>query len=160
MVDIFQTTFKCIFLNETVGISIKISPKFVPKGPINNIPALVQVMAWRLPGDKPLSEPMMVSSLRPQWVNTKMKKKTIIPANDISIGWKDHLVSAFVTKTPWNLIGYKDIVLPVEKIPLWIEDILISTMRIPELVERHFIWNQPLTKIIPHITGTRFCVIN
>ena len=56
-------TFKCIFLNETVRISIKISLKFVPKGPINNIPALVQIMAWRRPGNKPLSEPMMVRSL-------------------------------------------------------------------------------------------------
>ena len=35
--------------------------KFVSKGPINNIPALVQIMAWRRPGDKPLSEQMMVS---------------------------------------------------------------------------------------------------
>ena len=26
--------------------------KFVPKGPINNIPALAQIMAWRRPGDK------------------------------------------------------------------------------------------------------------
>ena len=33
--------FKCIFLNENVFISIKISLKFVPKGQINNIPALV-----------------------------------------------------------------------------------------------------------------------
>ena len=32
---------KCIFLNENVLIAIKISPKFVPKGQINNIPALV-----------------------------------------------------------------------------------------------------------------------
>ena len=32
----------------------------VPKGPINNIPALVQIMARRLPGDEPLSEPMLV----------------------------------------------------------------------------------------------------
>ena len=39
--------FKCIFVNENVGISIKISPKFIPKGAINNIPALVQIMAWR-----------------------------------------------------------------------------------------------------------------
>ena len=53
-------TCKNIFLNENVRISIKISLKFVPKGPINNIPALVQIMAWRLPGGKPLSEPMMV----------------------------------------------------------------------------------------------------
>ena len=37
--------FRCIFLNEYVWISIKISLKFVPKGPINNIPALVQIMA-------------------------------------------------------------------------------------------------------------------
>ena len=40
---------------------IKISLKFVPKGPINNIPAFVRISAWRCPGDKPLSEPMMVS---------------------------------------------------------------------------------------------------
>ena len=39
--------FKCIFLNENVWISSKISLKFVPKGPNNNIPALVQIMAWR-----------------------------------------------------------------------------------------------------------------
>ena len=38
-------TFKRIVLNENIGILIKISLKFVPKGPINNIPALVQVMA-------------------------------------------------------------------------------------------------------------------
>ena len=51
---------KRIFFNENVWISIKISLKFVPKGLINNIPALVQIMAWRRSGDKPLSEPMMV----------------------------------------------------------------------------------------------------
>ena len=68
--------FKCIFLNENVWIPIEISLKFVPKGSINNNPALFQIMAWRRPGDKPLSEPMMVSSqthicvTRPQWVNS------------------------------------------------------------------------------------------
>ena len=68
--------FKCIFLNENVWIVLKISLKFVPKVRINNIPALVQIMAWRRSGDKPLSEPMMVSLLtyicvtRPQWVNS------------------------------------------------------------------------------------------
>ena len=56
-------SFKCIFFNENVSFSIKISLKFVPKGPINNIPALVQTIAWHRPGDKPLSEPMMVSLL-------------------------------------------------------------------------------------------------
>ena len=52
--------FKYIFLNENVWIIIKISLKFVPKGPINNIPELVQIMAWRQLGDKPLSEPVVV----------------------------------------------------------------------------------------------------
>ena len=51
--------FKCIFLNENVWIPIIISLKFIPKGPINNIPALFQIMAWRRLGDKPLSKPMM-----------------------------------------------------------------------------------------------------
>ena len=54
-------SIKCIFLNEHIWISIEISLKFVPKGPNNNIPALVQIMAWRRPGDKLLSEPMMVT---------------------------------------------------------------------------------------------------
>ena len=38
--------FKCIFLNENAGMPIKISLKFVPKGPIHNITVLVQIMAW------------------------------------------------------------------------------------------------------------------
>ena len=56
-------TFKRIFMNENVRISINISLKFVPKGPINNIPALVQIMAWRRPGNKPLFKPMMINLL-------------------------------------------------------------------------------------------------
>ena len=68
-------TFKCIFLNEDVRISIKISLKFVSKAPINNIPALVQIKAWCWPGNKPLSELMMVRLLthicitRPQYID-------------------------------------------------------------------------------------------
>ena len=66
--------FNWIFSNENVWTSINILLKFVPKGQINNIPSLVQMMAWSRPSDKPLSEPMMVSSLehicvtRSQWV--------------------------------------------------------------------------------------------
>ena len=41
-------------------ISIRISLKHVRKGPIANITALVQIMAWRRIGDKPLCEPMLV----------------------------------------------------------------------------------------------------
>ena len=56
--------FKYIFLNENVWILIKISLYFVSNGSINNIQALVQIMAWCQPGDKPLSEPMMAAYMR------------------------------------------------------------------------------------------------
>ena len=81
--------FKCIFLNENLSIFIKISLKFVPNGPINNIPALVQIMAWHRSGDKPLSEPMMVSLLtyicltRPHWV----KHVGLVTETDVIQPW-------------------------------------------------------------------------
>ena len=74
--------FKCIILNVDVWIPIKISLKFVTQGPINIIPALVQIIAWRRQGDKPLSEPMMVRLpthicvTRPQWDNGIGKRNT------------------------------------------------------------------------------------
>ena len=46
-------------MNDIFFISIRISLKFVPEGPINNKTALVQVMAWRRIGDKPLPKPML-----------------------------------------------------------------------------------------------------
>ena len=53
-------TFKRIFLNENVVISIEISLKFIPQGPISYILALLQIMAWCRQGDKPLSEQMII----------------------------------------------------------------------------------------------------
>ena len=77
--------FEWIFLNENVWISINISLKFVPRCPINNIPTLVQVMAWCRPGAEPLSKPMMVRLpthicvTQPQWVkNTSMLKNEVL----------------------------------------------------------------------------------
>ena len=67
--------FQCIFRNENVWISTKTSQKFVPEFQINNIPAMVQIMAWHQLGNKPLSEVMMVRLLthmcvtRLQWVS-------------------------------------------------------------------------------------------
>ena len=78
--DILQ----CILEDENVWISIKISLKFVPKGQINNISALVQIMAYRRPGDKPLSESMTVSLLtniyvtRSQWVEYHQRQLTLL----------------------------------------------------------------------------------
>ena len=51
--------FKCIFVYENDRIPPPFSLKFIPRGPIDNKPVLVQVMAWRQQGDKPLSEPML-----------------------------------------------------------------------------------------------------
>ena len=84
--------FEGIFLNKNEWISLKISLKFVPKVRINNIPALVQIMAWRRRGDKPLSEPMMVSLLthicvtRPQWFKEAM---TIVCHKD-GMAWNSY----------------------------------------------------------------------
>ena len=100
-----EDIFKLIFLNENVLILIKISLKFVPIGPINNIPALVQVMAWRRPGGKPLSEPMMVSLLthicvtRPQWVKLVSEEKDAqkkMPRNSCDI--------VYILKSIWRCI--------------------------------------------------------
>ena len=49
------------FAYENVIISLKVSLKFVPKLPMNTFPKLVKIRARRRPGDKPLSEAMMVS---------------------------------------------------------------------------------------------------
>ena len=68
--------FKHIFFHENVLISIKISLNFVPRYPVYNIPALVQIMAWRRHGDKPLSEPIMdslpkhICVTQSQWVKS------------------------------------------------------------------------------------------
>ena len=66
--------FQMDFLEKKCMDFLKISFKFVHTVRNDNIPALVQIMAWRRPGDKPSSEPMMISLLthvcttRPQWV--------------------------------------------------------------------------------------------
>ena len=60
--------FKCIFLNDNDRIPIQISLKSVTRSPINNKPALVQVMAWCRTGDKPLPELMLA-----QFTDTYMR---------------------------------------------------------------------------------------
>ena len=89
--------FKWMFLNENVWISIDISLKFVPRGPINNILTLVQVMAWHRLGNKPLSEPMMVRLpthicvTRPQWVNVAAQIAQCPPTSVTSVlGFHKH----------------------------------------------------------------------
>ena len=88
-------TFKHIFLNENARNWIKISLKFVSKRPIYNIPALVQLMTWCQPGDKPLFEPMMVRLpthicvTRPQWVKYPSRTHTRQDHDHDSIGMQN-----------------------------------------------------------------------
>ena len=82
------------------------SLKFVPKVPINNIPALFQIMAWRRSGDKPLSEPMMVCLLthicvtQPQWVKECHPTMGRVPfqTHQKSRVSKDTLISLHVSR--------------------------------------------------------------
>ena len=113
-------TFKCILLNENVRTSIKISLKFVTKGPINNILSLVQIMAWRRLGDKPLSESMMVSLLthicitRPQWVKgvrpgghfKNVYELLNLRAPKISMLYKNQILKVWERYSVWNFKGY------------------------------------------------------
>ena len=63
MAAIQQTTISNSFSwMESFFISIQISLKFVPNGPIDNFAVLVQVMVWRRTGDKPLPEPILTQS--------------------------------------------------------------------------------------------------
>ena len=121
--------FKYIFLNENVWILIENSLKFVPKGSINNNPALCQIMAWRRPGDKPLFESMMVSSLthicvtRPQWVKLEHYRISMV----VKLNWmsqeavdrrvQNNSTPALVQMIVWCRIGDRSLSDPM--INLW-----------------------------------------
>ena len=67
-------SFKRIFINEKCFISIRISLKFAPEGPIDNKAALVQLMAWCWTGHYldqcwP-SLPTHICNIRGRWVNS------------------------------------------------------------------------------------------
>ena len=101
--------FKCITLKENVCISMTFSLKF-PEGRINNILALLQIMAWCRPGNKPLSEPTMISLLtyicitRPQWVNS------------LSPGRWGHNTKVYFSNSSYELISRA---LPMKLVFLW-----------------------------------------
>ena len=69
--------FKHIFLNENFKISIEISLKFIPIGPINNVSALVQIMTRHWPGNKPSSEPMMIILLTYIFASLSLNELTV-----------------------------------------------------------------------------------
>ena len=94
--------FKYIFLNENVCISLKISLKFFPKFRINSILALVQIMPWRRPGDKPLSESIIVILsthifvTQPQIVNCYFKDKAPHDTKEMSGNYRENIFTVIV----------------------------------------------------------------
>ena len=78
----FTGIFKCIFMNEKFCVLIWISLKFVPKGPVDNKPALVYVIAWHRTGTKPLPQAILTQFTEGRWVNCQMVTldKTSIPS--------------------------------------------------------------------------------
>ena len=71
----YRRHFWNAFFNENVCISFNISLKYVSNDPWNDISSLFWIMAWRWPGNMPLSEPLVISLMmhicvtRPQWIN-------------------------------------------------------------------------------------------
>ena len=140
-------TFKRIFSNENVRISIKISLKFVPKGPINNNPALVQIMAWRRSGDKPLSEPVVVNLLTHICVTRPQLNSTFIASRTTDI--------CFIYCLTWN---HCNGVVHLSVILTWPDFVLNWTLHLckPILLWRH------IEVIVSQCTrsltfGSRFC---
>ena len=105
--------FKWIFLNENVWLSLKNSLKFIPQVSINNIPALVQIMAWRRSCDKPLSEPMIVILLthvcvtRPQWVNRMMERFKPRNDNNHVFEYKNEDINWICLHALWSVIYFQ-----------------------------------------------------
>ena len=98
--------FKCIFFNENVWILIKISLTFIPKAPINNIPALVQIMAWRRPGDKPLYEPMMLVYLC-IYASLCLNELMGILATDLATNWeKNMFLKITIAYVCFDIVGF------------------------------------------------------
>ena len=76
-------------------VIMKSSLTFVPKVGINNIPAWVQIMAWRRRDDKPLSDPMIVSLLTDVYLRHSAS---------MSYSWE-----LYQCKSPWGTGPYMNI---------------------------------------------------
>ena len=131
-----ENIFKYNFLNENIWILIKISLKFISECPINNIPALIQIIAWHLPGDKPLSELIMVRLLM-------------------------HMHHS--ASRSWLLICYAQIILKIQfnAVIMWsiFPSILIMDTTSPARANMFFSWIQTVTVCINQHNYMQYHVI-
>ena len=105
--------------------------------PINNMPALVQIMAWRRPGDKPLSEPKMVSLLthicvtQPQWEN-HVRGISLInnwPTDCVTELLVDSTDERFINRNVFSGIHYSDV-----KWPHWHLELPVNQVFVQQLI--------------------------
>ena len=105
--------FMCILFNENCCILIKFSLKYVRKGQIDNNPTLVQIMAWRRSGNKPLYEPMSISLpthicvTGPQWVKMLFCNKVVIKTCPVGQGWVlqgCQIYTVLLIKSKWRVL--------------------------------------------------------
>ena len=107
--------FKYIFLKENVLIPIRISLTFVPRSLVDNNSELVQVMAWRREGDKPLSEvmtitlPTYICVTRPYWVKDKMTGRHQLYQGSNS---------AVATRGGFKMVQRNDLCLEIRNVPI------------------------------------------
>ena len=93
-------------MNDNMWISINISLNFVAVGQIKINTSLVQILAWCRSGDKPLSEPMMVSLMtlicvsRPQWFKEEKDHTWCANQRYLSL----HTQRGSCPQTVWNIL--------------------------------------------------------
>ena len=168
--------FKRIFLNENIWIQINISLKFVSRAPINNIPTLVEIMAWRRQGDKPLSEPLMVRFLthtcvtRPKWVkgtitqqladtksyhiSTNICNIVEVVACVIADGCDDgERWDTFVRHFPLTHIVHKWEVLIYRRVSVWDAFTVHPVIIVYHICQRQSSISKSVSCIIDYITG-------
>ena len=150
---------------------IRISLKFTPKDSINNIPALVQIMAWRRSGDKPLSEPMLtqftdafmrhygVTSCLP---NNKYNMNSADPIDQIF--WLCHLDFWCIAKIPFSAKQF-GVNFPKTPAGLSMSCVAFQVQRVAFQVQRGaklniLYWSSELVKLfvisLPKIIGYQF----
>ena len=91
--------FKCILMNVKFCILLQISLKFVPKGPVDSKPVLVQEMARHWTGKKPLSEPVY------WWIYAALGENKLIHWSMNKIVHILHTIYLFSWKD-WNMLNF------------------------------------------------------
>ena len=145
--EILQTTASIAFSG--MKISMKISLKFVRKGANNNIPALLQIMAWRRPGDKPLSEAMMgrlpthICVTRPQWVKAYRQNWSICE----SYFWMKIIHLCLFVRSIYEVTKRQIVIVIIEMVRLVVQ--LTANIFFTQWIDSELVLNHDLNQCWP-----------